>query len=297
MADAEAVDQLESKASPEDQARAIKDGWIPPARYRGEPEKFIDADQFLERGEQILPIVRSRLAQRDKELGETKAQVAELNANLKALRESFDTMEEVNRQETKRKVEDVKKQLKSALTQANKDGDHEAVAEITERMTTFNADVKKAEEEEAKAAAEKKEAETRAKGAPQPTEAFKAFAAENPWYGQDRRKTLLFGGIAQDLALQIKETGKTVSEVEFYDLALEELEKTVGGGSSAGNPDKTNGARGGARRSGGKSYNDLSPEAKEACAYYAKTLVGKGRRYEKLGDWQAAYAKKHFEDA
>lgn len=44
----------------------------------------------------------------------------------------------------------------------------------------------------------------------------------------------------------------------------------------------------------GKSFSSLPPEAKAACASFAKDLVGKGKTYAKLEDWQKKYAADYY---
>ena len=62
---------VESKADAETQAKAEKLGWIPPERFKGDPERFVDADAYIERGEiapllaGIFPLERIADAQRE----------------------------------------------------------------------------------------------------------------------------------------------------------------------------------------------------------------------------------------
>ena len=51
---------VESAAAPEVQAEAEKLGWIPATRYKGDAERFVDADEFIKRGETVLPIVKEQ---------------------------------------------------------------------------------------------------------------------------------------------------------------------------------------------------------------------------------------------
>ena len=51
------------------------------------------------------------------------------------------------------------------------------------------------------------------------------------------------------------------------------------------------------RVGGGKTYNDLPPDAKIACDGWSKQLVGEGRRHKTLADWRASYTKTFFEEA
>ena len=35
-------------------------GWIPPSRFKGDPTRFVDADIYIKRGEEVLPIVKEQ---------------------------------------------------------------------------------------------------------------------------------------------------------------------------------------------------------------------------------------------
>jgi small-conductance mechanosensitive channel len=68
-------------AATQDEARGM--GWVPQDEWRGDPDTWRGADEFVQRGKEILPIVRSQVAKRDKQIDELKAQLAESSAALR----------------------------------------------------------------------------------------------------------------------------------------------------------------------------------------------------------------------
>ena len=285
MAEEEEVVELTSAAPEDVQARAKEMGWIPPERYKGDPERFVDADLFVQRGEEILPIVKARSKQLEGQVGQLTGKVAQLETIIQRNAEAMEALEEYHTAETRRKVEQVRKELKGALARASEAGDHEGVAEATDQLTQLNA---KVEETEAKPP---KELPPEQAVSPE----FQQWAEGTGWFGTDRRKTAL----AMEIAREFRQAGDTTLGTAFLDKVAAEVEATLGTRRQPPTSDKVAGAGrpGGGRPSGGKSYNDLPPEAKQECDGFAKQLVGEGRRHKDLASWRAKYAQSYFEEA
>lgn len=277
---------IESAATPEMQAKAEKMGWIPPARYRGEPERFVDADEYVARGEQVLPIVRAQNQRLQDEVASLKASQAALQESLQKANTALEEIEERHTVATVKAVEQAKKDLQKRLAEAHDAGDSAAIAEITGLMVDLNASSAEPPK--------KKEPET--KPLPQPAVVppeLKAWQEANPWFGTDKRKTALALGIAQEL----RDSGTTLEGVAFYEKVREEVEATLGGGSGAGG--KVEGARGsesGTSRVGAKKgYAALPADAREACEAEARNFVGAGKRYKTIDAWRERYAELYFQ--
>lgn len=79
MTEANAVVETETEAvetpSRDYEAEARAQGWVPETEWKGEkkPTKFLDAKTFVERGEEILPVVRRENQQLKRQLDETKS--------------------------------------------------------------------------------------------------------------------------------------------------------------------------------------------------------------------------------
>lgn len=102
------------------ESKARNQGWVPQEEWRGDPEKWRPADEFVKRGEELLPVAleRSRAAER-------KAQ--ELEARLAAKeRESEEKLARLERMSTtalQRQREQLENAYKHAMREAVTSGD------------------------------------------------------------------------------------------------------------------------------------------------------------------------------
>lgn len=277
---------VESTAPAEVQERAEKMGWIPPSRFRGDPERFIDAESYLERGETVLPIVKEQNKRLQAELESLRGESAKTAEALAAAQEAIEQIELRHSVATQKAVERAREEVKAQLAEASAAGDHRGVAELTDQLTQLNAAEKAAEEKPA----EKKEAPAKFVPPPELTE----WNDENPWFGKDRRKTALALGIAQEL----REGGERSTGRAFFDLVKEELEKTLGAGAGEPPASKVESARNGgseeSRSSGRKGYAALPADAKAACDADARQFVGPNKRYKTADEWRKNYAEIYF---
>ena len=272
-----------SAAAPEVQARAQELGWIPPERFTGDAARFIDADVFIERGETVLPILK-------KTNGELRAELIRLNGELQkrdsAIEANAAAIEEMREHftvETQKKVEQARKELKASLVSASREGDHEAVAEITEQMTQLNTAEKEAKEA---APPSKKEVQEYT-----PDPVLVEWQKDHSWYGKDKRRTALAMAAAQEL----REGGDTSMGRVFYDKVAQEVYKDMP--LEKPPADKVEGNRGGGSGggSGKRSFASLPPDAKEACNADARNFVGPNKRYKTNAEWQERYAEIYYQ--
>lgn len=279
------MSEMTSAAAPEVQARAEKMGWIPPTRYKGDPERYIDAEDYIERGETVLPIVKEQNKRLQAELVSVKEAAAAQAAALKAAQDAIDQIEERHTVATQKAVEVARQQVKQQLAAASAEGDHEGVAELTDQLTKLN----QAEDE----APPTKKVEAPPVFVPPPD--LVAWNAENPWFGTDKRRTALALAIGQEL----REGGETSTGRVFFDKISEEMEKTLPTKSGEPPASKVEGARNGGgeepRGSGKKSYAALPADAKAACDADSRQFVGPTKKYKNLADWRSRYAEIYFE--
>jgi len=271
---------VESQASPEVQKAAEAMGWIPAVRFKGDPGKFVDADLYIKRGEEVLPIVREQNKRLHTELDALKNSNAATAAALKTAQIAIDQMEERHTVATQKAVDDARRVLKAQLSAASEAGDHDGVAELTDRLVQMNV--------------EKKEpVKPVAPVAPvsfAPPADMVEWNKENPWFGTNKRKTSLALGIAQEL----RDGGETLVGREFYDKVAAEVDKELG--TSAPRGDKVEGSRNnaGGYNGGGKGYAAMPADARAACDADAKRFVGEGKKYKTQADWKSRYAELYF---
>jgi hypothetical protein len=275
--------------STEIETRAKELGWAPKEEFRGDPDKWIDAETYVKRGEELMPLLKANNRRQAEELAAVKKQLSETNELLKASAESIEALKEFNTQVTRDKAKETADGLKAALVEAKKEGDVDLEVELTEQLQEHKAAMKAAEKAPA--------AKPNGKTPETPTADYKAnpewieWTAANPWFGKDKRRTALALGIGDELKSNPETAGLTGRAL--LDKVTEEVEAVFGGGSRR-LPDKVEGGGPGHRGSSGKSFGDLPPDAKDACERQAARLVGEGRAFKTTQEWRNHYAKSYF---
>lgn len=142
----------------EEQAR--EDGWVPKDEWQGDPEKWVEAKEFVQRGE---------LFGRIKKLNNfNKSLQQEVEEMKEALRELGNHNKKIAEQERKKAL----KELKAARREALQEDDFDTVDEIEERMDELKA-VEIVEDDEPKQEQQRTHP------------AVDAWVEENPWYTSD----------------------------------------------------------------------------------------------------------------
>lgn len=269
----------------ESETRARTMGWLPKEKFleHGRPEAaWVDADEYLKRGDSIMPILQANNKKLADQVAAQEAQIQTTNQLLKEARESIEELKNFRSELSKDKVKDQKAAVLSALAQAKKDGDVETEVRLTDQLTEINASLKEP--------AAKPPTKEEKPSQPQLTPEAKAWMSENPWFGTDKRKT----AVAMAIADEWKAAGNALGTSGFF----AHVDKEIGmmfdqNADRREAPSKVGGTKNssGDSSSKGKTYADLPPEAKEACERNAKRITfGENRAYKNLEDWRKSYA-------
>lgn len=272
------------------EAEAREMGWSDKDNWRGKPEDWMDAKTFVERGRQILPIVQARNESLTREVNANRTRLAQVEGALRAANTAIEALQEAHEEDTKEQVEAARAELRQQLAAASRDGDHDQVAELTDKMTQLNT---------AAADADDKKGDRRDnRQPPQRTEMppeIQQWYRQNPDFMNSRRHIALANIVADEL----RQEGEASTGTMFLDKVAERVEKELGkagrgvtrvgagNGGSGRNEDRSNLRKG---------YSDLPADAKEACDRMAKRLVGENRKHKDINSWRAAYATKYFEE-
>lgn len=284
------MSDVTSAATPEQQKAAEAMGWIPPERFTGDPERFVDADKFIERGETVLPIVKKQLETTREDLAAAKKEAAETRALLKKANDAIDDLNLKYSAETQRRVDDARKDLKAAIRVAAKEGDLEKVVALTDELEELTDAEVAAKAEEAKKAAETKTEERKTEVPPVYPET-QAWVDAHPWFETDAKRRAIYLGYLQAYRTDNpSHVGKRAFDgaLRMMEESTQQQEATKVAGS------RNNGDGSSAAAGGKKSYAALPAEAKQECDADAKRFVGKGKRYDTLDKWRAAYAETYF---
>lgn len=225
------------KLSPS-QERALAQGWKPKDQWEGEDDEFIDAAEFVRRGELF-----NKIDSQSKELKDVK----------RALNELGKMHAKVSEVEYKRALDSLKAQKKQALLE----GDADAVIDIDDRIDLVK------EQSKIQNTPQVQENYT------DPTE-FSSWKSKNAWYGQDKGLTKY----ADARGVALAREGHSPSDV----LRLVEREVKEEFKEKFSNPNRTRAGAvegSGARPGGGKGSADsyeLTPQERQVM----NTLVRQG---------------------
>lgn len=184
--------EQQRQIDPEIEREALDMGWAPRERWRGKPEDFIDAPAFVERGRQVLPVVRAQLArersERDRLAQELEATRNDFNRRLQAAEGMHRRTLEIQRAQI---VEELEAQKRAAAA----NGDMEAYDRVRRR------------EDDAYRRIAEEDKELQPKGtqetppANQPPREVIEWAERNPWFTSDHGLSLE----AQAIHMQLRQ--------------------------------------------------------------------------------------------
>lgn len=276
----------------EREARSL--GWVPKEQFRGPPEQWRDADEFVRRGREILPIVTANNRRLVDELTNARKQIADLRGTVDAQSKAVKDILEHQASEIKRQVESKIAALRAEKKEALRSGDLERASDLEEEIDTTKDALEQANKAKTAPAA------APSPNAPPPIPPWaQEFGEQNKdWLGPDKKKTALFMGICEELfeegvlkGTDLLNEGKKRAE-EILSPKGRQAPKSEGGqGGWNGSSRPSGGAR------DGKSYADLPPDAKAVCDSQAKKFVGEGpgKLFKTEKGWRDYYAKTHFE--
>ena len=278
------------------EVKAKEMGWSPKEEFRGDPDRWIDAETFVKRGEELMPLLKATTKKQSEELRAVRGELKETRDMLAAATDAIEALKETTSQAALEKVREKRTELKKALVEARSDNDVDKELEIQEKIAETTNALKASETAAGTKTAAKAAAGDQPKDFTQTPE-WKEWVGENPWFGPDKRKTSLALGIAQDL----REKGETAQGKAFFNKVTEELNSMLGirkdpqREAPAKVEGDARGSHGGGGNGSGKSYSDLPADAKTACENAASRVVGKGRAYADMAEWRKAYVQKYFE--
>jgi hypothetical protein len=248
------------------EARARGMGWTPKDEFKGDPAKWRDAAEFVERGESLLPLVKAQNKRLEREVAELKQTTRELGDYLtKTEQRAYD-----------RAIADLKQQRKDAIAA----GDGDAFDKAEDQIKVLERDVA------AKAA---KHAQKVDDGA---DPVYTEWESRNPWL-----KDAELSDYAEFAAQKLRANGEKATGAEFLDLVAQKVKAQFPAKFTNPRRETAQAVEGAApaRRGGGKTYADMPADARAACDRMAKNgFAGNEEAAKKFKD---QYVKQYFEEA
>jgi hypothetical protein len=235
-----AMQQSAPEADEETLAEAKRQGWVPQEDYNGPEDKWVDADTFVKKGKEINALLR-----KDNEF--LKREVSEMKSTMMEFKKFHADTE---KRAYERAMLDLREQKKEAIAA----GDGERVLQVDDAID----ELKTARKEERIAA---------------PTQAidpaFIAWQEENRWFGKDTELTAEANLIGE----VVKRQNPTLIGPDFLEEVTKRVkrmypEKFTNANRNRPNPVESSTAKPSGPR--GKGFNDLPPEAKQACQKFEK---------------------------
>lgn len=263
------------QTSPDIEARAREMGWK--ARHEAPwvpDDKFVSADEFVRKGEEVLPIVNARLRREQEARRELESRLNGVEDRMgREFADRIRRMEGMTAVALKKQREQLWGQFEGEKRKAVEAGDVREFDRLTSEQRNAMASFRPAEEAEAMAPAP--EPVPQRQQAPHPAAA--AFVERNQWFLRDKA----LAAVAEDYHTRLfnERPGITVED----NLAATERYIRDKFPEKFGSPSKPNNVNGngvqphapaveGGNRSGGsardRGINDLPPEAKQAGAKF-----------------------------
>lgn len=177
-------DDVKTEA-PSYEERAISMGWSDKDHWRGDPDRWIDAETFVKNAENHLPLAREQMRR-------FETRNAELRQELSSLRQGMEEMREFFSKSEQRAYENALRDLRQQHRDAFRAGDEDQFERVEKQMEEL-------QREHTSQAAQR--ANTTSNGAqsqqdPSQDPAFVAWQSANPWYNEDYEATLYAEQIA-----------------------------------------------------------------------------------------------------
>lgn len=251
----------DAAAAVETEARA--QGWRPKEEYAklkgADPDKWVDAATFVERGKESLPILRDQLRKVRDDNREMKTLVRDVLANQKADRE--------------RTIQETITKLQGEKRTAVEEADPGKVEAIDKQIDKLKDGAKE-------------KVETKASTNDLPPE-FSAWERTNKWFRDDPMLQRI--AIAQYDVVSVDPETADLSDAEKLKLVSAEVRKRYP--EKFSNPARKSaamvesGGNGASRGNGKHSYGDLPQEAKDVCDRLVRTKTMTREQYIESYQW------------
>jgi hypothetical protein len=204
------------------EARAREMGWKPLAEYRGPPGRWQPAADFIERGENILPIVRDQNRRLQERVGKLESEISCLRVTAQEQLDALKEMREMGRNADKRGYDRAMQEIKTKQRAAVAAGDTTAYDQLVEQAEALQ-DSRPVIRPPTAAPPEPSRPPTAAPPALSAT--TRAFIAENPWFNTNKLLADTMVAMHQEVLNERQATQESLSADPALDRELLEEAK------------------------------------------------------------------------
>jgi hypothetical protein len=245
------------------EAEARQQGWKPLEEYEGNPAHWRDAQEFLEFGQRMNPILR-------KNNEELKKQIQEIKGQFDQYKNTASEIIRMQKEQVKKEYDSQINFLKSQIKAARAAGDYDVAAEFEEQYDQLK-------ENAPEFPSERPQAQT------QPTlvsqDEYAVWAQENPWAEKDRGLSAAVTGLAIQYGNQGMRGTALLKAVEQE--IKEQFPEKFASRKRANMVEAPSGGSG-PRSTGKVSYERLPTDAKAQCDQFVRDKLGSREDYLKL---------------
>lgn len=262
------------------EAKAI--GWVPKERFKGKPDDWVDAHEFLARGEKFIPFLKASKKKLEDKVDVQSRQISELQNQLRA---NNMALEEIKTTATKTDTNAEIAELRTQIASAMREQEYEKAEELREQLVEKRMSLRNPQQAQVPG------------GAPagiEQTPEWREFLEENPWWVSDAGLRAAAVEVAKEMDRNGELTPMTGPRERLSKIA-EEVRERYMTNTRRSAPSKVGSSRPAPRRTNGRTYADLPPDAKQACDNYVPRLVGEGKKFKDVESWQKSYAAKYWE--
>lgn len=257
------------------ESEAIALGWSPREKWRGDPENWIDAETFLRRGKEILPLLKASNKKLEDNLRAIQNENSFLHSSLEEMRSNMAEFASSQREMLKNRLEEQRKELLAQRKVAREEGDDEILDGIEQQL------------DENREAAKKLESSPSSVRVKEPPE-FLAWRSANSWFEGESEDDVMLTALAFRYGQEAAKKGLTNSA--FYSYIDQKLAPRL---RKAPPADKTE-SGGSVGVSGGKGYNALPPDARAICDADEKRFVGPNKMFKTREEWRTHFISQYF---
>lgn len=270
------MSEQSTEVDPAVKAEAEALGWVDRDAWRGPPEAWSSAQEFVDRGHALLPMFRKNNETLLAKFKASQTELAQVTDALKETQASVKALTEFQAAEVKRQVEAKVAALRGQIKEARKDGDEELVDTLGDQL------------EEAREQLKAPAAAPPPPPPPGPEPWAVAFADENKdWFGKDKKRTAFVIAAAEELKETTPMRGAALLEKAKAEMLAVFEPPESGSRSEGGSRNGTGGPAGGG--SGNGTFAGLPSDAKAAAISQERMMVGKGKPFATTVEWH-----KHF---
>ena len=259
----------EGEVSQEIVDRARSMGWIPKDEFRGDESRWRPADEYVDRAENLMPILKSQLGKYEEKIGKYESEITNLKSSLDSQKKTTEKLVKMSDNIRQQEYERARREITKQQAQAVADGDVETWQTLEDKKEKL----------------EKPEVVAMEPPAPesQAPPAFHQWHQTNDWYAKDQDLTIF----ADAFGASLKQQNPNLA----YEQVLAQVEAKVKSAfpQKFSNPNRSQpgAVDGGAQRTATtqtnrKSYNNLPADAKAQCdAFIAQGVIPNREQYVK----------------